>query len=128
MAIGAKSDPKTMRFDANVISYIEKFKGSNFSEKFHNMVYLFMDKENDQMQQISLLEIQIAEKEKRLKNLSDMIYKVGYLERHFKDLQAALDGTKGYLEHFLPKDYEKSINPPTQTRKCLTPSDIIRNT
>lgn len=107
----AKSDPKTMRFDVDVEQYIMKFAGDNFSEKFHNLVHYFMKAETDKMKQISMLDLEIKNKEKRLKELSDMLYNTNNLERKFANLKDALDNCKGYLEHFLPREYDKSVNP-----------------
>lgn len=108
----AKSDPKTMRFQEDVESYINAQKGENFSEKFHNLVRKFKDLEPEKEKRIVYLDKEIKTREKRLQDLNDMLFKTGHIERNFKDLQRAVDGCKGYLEHFLLKDLQKLVIQP----------------
>ena len=105
----AKSEPKTMRFELDVEAYINTQKGENFSDKFHNLVRRFKNEEVEKQKKIALLDKDIAEKEKRIRDLNDFLFDTRHLERQFKDLQSNLDGCKGYLEHFLKKDIEKAL-------------------
>lgn len=103
----AKTEPKAMRFEQDVERYINSQKGKNFSEKFHNLVRKFKDDEVKMEQRIKHLDDEIKSREKRLKDLNDMLGKGFYLENAFKDLKASIERSQGYLDNFLLKDIER---------------------
>lgn len=71
----AKGNPKTMRFEEKVETYIEAFQGNNFSDKFHNLCYYFMKKEDEYEKQLNLLDIEKEEKQKELDDINSLVYK-----------------------------------------------------
>lgn len=103
----AKSEPKTMRFELDVEAYINAQKGDNFSDKFHNLVRRFKDEETVKMKKIAQLDKDIAECEKRIRDLNDFLFDIHNLENQFKDLQRAINGCRGYMENFLKKDMDR---------------------
>lgn len=105
----AKSEPKTMRFENDVEEYIMKFQGSNFSEKFTNLVRWFMKEESKRKEAIKYLDKEILDRQKRLNELQNYLYDAAGLERSFKELQKAMEGCKSYFEKILPKEVIKNV-------------------
>lgn len=99
--IKTKGQPQTMRFADDVREYIEKFKGKDFTEKFHNLVRWFMNTEGEKKAKIKDLDKQIADREKRLQDLSDMLYKVRWLEDKFKSLDKSIGEAKDSLQQII---------------------------
>lgn len=92
-----KSNPKTMRFDSKVEEYINKFDGDNFSDKFHNLAYHFMNDERKLKERLKFIEKDIEKKEKRLQELNKMISDVSWLENNFVSLRDSIKRCQGTL-------------------------------
>lgn len=97
----AKSEPRTMRFTSEAEAYINKFEGANFTEKFHNAVKFFDKAEKEKNDRIKYLDKEISNREKRLKELSDMLAKNDWLERHFQNLKRSIEQCQGYLDSYV---------------------------
>jgi len=96
-----KSEPKTMRFESDVEAYINQFDGDNFSQKFHIMVRWFINSEDEKKKKLAVLDRDIEIKEKRIKELNDFLYDVGWIEREFQSLDRSIKNTKRYFDNFL---------------------------
>jgi DNA polymerase III epsilon subunit-like protein len=93
-----KGKPTTMRFDEEVEALIENYKGNNFSEKFHNLVYDFKKSIPDREKKLKELDDEISEKKIELKKLSDKLNKMEWLDQSIGDLkiriQECIDAAK----------------------------------
>lgn len=99
--IKTKGDPKTMRFEQDVKEYIESFEGKDFTDKFHNLVRWFIKTEESKKTKIKELDKLIRDKEKRLNELSDMLYKVCWLEDKFKSLDRSIEDARDSLKRII---------------------------
>ena len=96
-----KGSPKTMRFDTEVEKIIEEFRGNNFSEKFHNLVYHYKKTVPQREQQLKNLEKQIQEKRKKLQELNTKTQDINWLVNSMDNLKDSLKYVNRRIEDVL---------------------------
>ena len=89
---------KSIRINQKVFSYIEKYKGDGFNEKFENIITDALESEQKRLDKIKQLDKQIDEREKQLRKtmvevnrLQDVANKVGNMLRTCKEIEERLE-------------------------------------
>jgi HAMP domain-containing protein len=100
----AKSNPKTMRFDSEIEEFINRFTGDSFTERLETMVRLFVVTEDEKNKRIQSLEIEIKEKENRLRKLNEKLNEVGWAERSFRELERTINQARDSLNRIIDKE------------------------
>lgn len=93
-----KSAPRTMRFDGKVEKIINEFRGDNFSEKFHNLVYHFKNTIPQREKRIKDLDKRIKDGEKKLAELNNKISDVEWIVDSMKALKTEICYVYNYIE------------------------------
>ncbi len=90
--------PKSVRVDPDVFSYIEKYKGNGFNEKFENIIKDAMESEKNRLHKIKELDKAIAEKEKKnqeliqkVRKLEGIVSTVNQIITNVNDLEKRID-------------------------------------
>lgn len=89
---------KSIRIDPKIFTYIEKYNGDGFNEKFENIIRDSMESEKIRLEKIKQLENQIEEKEKQFRKvmievnkMQDIANRVGNMARTCKEIEERLD-------------------------------------
>lgn len=100
---------KSIRVDENVYSYIVRYKGEGFNEKFENIIRDSMESEVKRKENLKQLDKQIDEKRKQLQKLMDDVtklqtiqYRVNDILKSCKDIEDKLDIKQESVSHKEP--------------------------
>lgn len=88
---------KSIRVAPEVYSYIEKFSGEGFNEKFENIIIFAMKTEKDRRDTIKNLERQINDKNTQLKKLVDEINKLQNVSYRINDVMRSMSDIESKL-------------------------------
>ena len=87
--MGIKSNIRSMRFSDDIIDMIERQAGENFSQKFESLVKKCYYELPAKERELRFVELQIEDKKRALKILSDKYYG---LERLFAPASSSCEG------------------------------------
>lgn len=117
----SKGSPKTMRFSSDVESYIEAFKGDNFSDSLHQMVRHFRDQENFYTARLDKLKKEIQEKEGRLSEINTMMRDVQWLDTALDNLKKDIARSRDCFDAFVLRNTKSPGSQELLKDNCITP-------
>lgn len=105
-----KTVNKSLRLTEDVASYIEKYPGNKFSEKFDNMIEFFREEENELRAKINSLRFWIDMNEKQLKETEEYIKNIMDAYELAKEFKEISDGLAQSVTVLLEKN--RKVDPP----------------
>ncbi len=99
-----KNNSKSVRLSDKVYNYVIKFPdGDGFNQKFENLVLFTMESERERRMRLERLDREISVKISFLRDLSDRITKVEYIDKRLEHIRKSVDDLVKVVD-----DYDKS--------------------
>ena len=99
-----KNNSKSVRLSDKVYNYVIKFPdGDGFNQKFENLVLFAMESESGRKKRLEQLDREISVKISFLKDLSERINKVEYIDKRLEYVRDVVDDLVKVVD-----DYDKS--------------------